>query len=74
MKNKFELAIWRRAIWKATCAKPGGNNFGMMLKTSLECSILNIGVVGAVGYSPDPNLGLKHTFSQVLGVLIAIRA
>lgn len=43
-------------------ANSGKSNFGMLLETVLECSVVDIGVQGAVGYSPDSPLGLKPTF------------
>lgn len=50
------------------------SNFGMLLETVLECIVVDIGVQGAVGCSPDSPSGLKPTFSQPLGVLMAIRS
>lgn len=74
MKNKFELAIWITAEMGKQHVRSGENNFGMMLEAVLEHSVVDIGVEGAVGFSPDSPLGLKHTFPQPLGALMAIKS
>lgn len=52
----------------------GGNGLGMGLETSWDHSVVEIGVVGAVGYSPEPPLGLKKHIIPVVGVLMATRS
>lgn len=45
----------------------GENGLGMVLETSLDHSVVDIGVAGAVGYSPEPPLGLKKHIIPAAG-------
>lgn len=50
--QRFELAIWGRS--EKQTVQSGDNGFGIMLETGLARSVVDIGVLGSVGYSPDP--------------------
>lgn len=50
----------------------GDSGFGMMLETNVDHSVVDVGVIGAVGYSPYPLSG--NRFSQLLGVLMSMRS